>query len=126
MPAQAYAGKECVCQLRRGVCDQSCVQGMLDTPLYIACLRLDQRPCLVIGGGHVGLEKVEGLLACEARVTLIAPDAEPALVDYAREGSIEWRQRAYRSEDLEGMFLVIAATDDSEINIRVFSDAERR
>ena len=40
MPAQAYAGKECVCQLRRGICDQSCVQGMLDTPFYIACLKL--------------------------------------------------------------------------------------
>ena len=43
MPAQAYAGKECVCQLRRGICDQSCVQGMLDTPFYIACLRLSGR-----------------------------------------------------------------------------------
>ena len=40
MPAQAYAGKECVCQLRKGICDQSCVQGMLDTPFYIACLKL--------------------------------------------------------------------------------------
>ena len=40
MPAQAYSGKECVCQLRKGICDQSCVQGMLETPFYIACLRL--------------------------------------------------------------------------------------
>ena len=68
MPAQAYAGKECVCQLRRGVCDQSCVRGMLDTPFYIACLRLKGRSCLVVGGGEVGLEKVEGLLACGASV----------------------------------------------------------
>ena len=43
MPAQAYSGKECVCQLRKGICDQSCVRGMLDTPLYIACLLLDGR-----------------------------------------------------------------------------------
>ena len=70
MPAQAYAGKECVCQLRRGICDQSCVQGMLDTPFYIACLRLVGRRCVVIGGGEVGLEKVEGLLACGGDVTL--------------------------------------------------------
>jgi siroheme synthase-like protein len=126
MPAQAYAGKECVCQLRRGVCDQSCVQGLLETPLYIACLRLDQRPCLVVGGGEVGVEKVEGLLACQARVTLVAPEAEPALADYAREGSIEWRRRPYDSHDLEGMFLVIAATSATDVNIRVFEDAERR
>ena len=44
MPTQAYEGKECVCQLRRGICDQSCVQGMLETPFYIACLKLTGRP----------------------------------------------------------------------------------
>ena len=54
MPAQAYAGKECVCQFRKGICDQSCVQGMLDTPFYIACLKLTGRRCLVVGGGDVG------------------------------------------------------------------------
>jgi siroheme synthase-like protein len=127
MPAQAYAGKECVCQLRRGICDQSCVQGMLDTPFYIACLRLTGRRCLVIGGGSIGLEKVEGLLACDADVTLIAPTAEPALADYAREGSIRWEQRPYAGPpDLEGAFLAIAATDDTDVNIAVFEDAERR
>ncbi|HEV3054138.1 MAG TPA: NAD(P)-dependent oxidoreductase, partial [Solirubrobacteraceae bacterium] len=65
MPAQAYTGKECVCQLRLGICDQSCVKGMLETPFYIACLRLSGRRCVVVGGGDVGLEKVEGLLACD-------------------------------------------------------------
>src|ERR671934_19346 len=79
MPANAYRGKECVCQLRKGICDQSCVQGMLETPFYIACLRLVGRRCLVVGGGEVGLEKVEGLLACDGDVTLIAPEASPAL-----------------------------------------------
>ena len=73
MPAQAYRGKECVCQLRRGICDQSCVRDMLETPFYIACLRLKGRSCVVVGGGEVGLEKVEGLLACDADVTLISP-----------------------------------------------------
>jgi precorrin-2 dehydrogenase len=126
MPAQAYAGKECVCQLRRGICDQSCVRDMLDVPFYIACLRLKGRPCLVVGGGEVGLEKVEGLLACDGDVTLVAPEAEPALQELAREGSIRWEQRSYEPADLEGKFLVIAATNDSEVNIRVFDDAERR
>ena len=126
MPAQAYAGKECVCQLRRGTCDQSCVQGMLDTPFYIACLRLSGRRCLVVGGGSVGLEKVEGLLACDGDVVLVAPEAEPELESLAREGSIAWERREYRAEDLEGAFLVIASTDDTEVNIRVYEDAERR
>src|SRR5271166_3434349 len=127
MPAQAYAGKECVCQLRRGICDQSCVQGMLETPFYIACLKLTGRRCLVVGGGEIGLEKVEGLLACDGEVTLIAPEAEPALEEYAREGSIRWERRAYAgAADLDGAFLAIAAANDTDVNIAVFDDAERR
>src|SRR6202051_4544288 len=127
MPAQAYAGKECVCQLRRGICDQSCVQGMLDTPFYIACLKLSGRRCVVVGGGEVGLEKVEGLLACQGDVTLIAPEAVEELHDLADEGSIRWERRAYGGPtDLDGVFMAIAATDDTEVNIAVFADAERR
>ncbi len=126
MPAQAYAGKECVCQLRRGICDQSCVQGMLETPFYIACLNLRDRPCLVVGGGEVALEKVEGLLACDGRVIVVAPELQGTLAVLAAEGSIEWRHREWRPADLEGMFMAIAATDDSEVNIAVYEHAERR
>jgi precorrin-2 dehydrogenase len=127
MPAQAYAGKECVCQLRKGICDQSCVQGMLDTPFYIACLKLTGQRCVVVGGGEIGLEKVEGLLSCDGEVTLIAPRAEPALEEYAREGSIRWERREYAGPtDLEGVFMAIAATDDTDVNIAVYDDAERR
>jgi siroheme synthase-like protein len=126
MPAQAYAGKDCVCQLRKGICDQSCVQGMLDTPFYIACLKLTGRRCLVVGGGDIGLEKVEGLLACEGEVVLVAPDAVEELRQYAAEGSITWERREYEPGDLEGSFMAIACTDDTEVNIRVYEDAERR
>jgi precorrin-2 dehydrogenase/sirohydrochlorin ferrochelatase len=126
MPAQAYAGKECVCQYRKGICDQTCVRDMLSTPFYIACLRLTGRRCLVIGGGEIGLEKVEGLLACGAEVTLVAPRAHPALIEMAEEGSIAWERRVYRPEDLDGQLIAIAATDDSEVNIAVFHEAERR
>jgi siroheme synthase-like protein len=126
MPAQAYAGKECVCQHRRGICDQTCVRDMLDTPLYIACLRLSGRSCLVVGGGDVGLEKVEGLLACDAGVTVIAPDACDGVRDLAAEGSIAWERRAYEPGDLDGRFLAIAATDDTDVNIAVYDEAERR
>ena len=127
MPAAAYAGKECVCQFRRGICDQTCVRDMLDTPFYIACLKLAGRRCLVVGGGDIGLEKVEGLLACDGEVTLIAPDAVPELAELAAEGSIAWERRAYAgAADLEGAFMVIACTDDTDINIAVYDDAERR
>ncbi len=127
MPAQAYAGKDCVCQLRKGICDQSCVQGMLDTPFYIACLKLSGRRCLVVGGGEIGLEKVEGLLACDATVHLVAPEAIDELQMLAREGSITWDRREYAGPaDLQATFMAIACTDDTEINIRVYEDAEHR
>jgi siroheme synthase-like protein len=126
MPAQAYAGKECVCQFRRGICDQTCVRDMLDTPFYIACLRLSGRRCVVVGGGEIGLEKVEGLLACGGDVVLIAPEAVPELEELAAEGSIAWERREYRSGDLERTFIAIAATNHTDVNIRVYEDAEQR
>src|SRR2546423_6538420 len=126
MPAQAYAGKECVCQHRRGICDQTCVRDILDTPLYIACLRLSGRSCLVVGGGEVGLEKVEGLLLCDGDVTLVAPEAVDALATYAEEGSIRWERREFQDADLDGAFLAVAATSDTDVNIAVSEGGERR
>jgi len=127
MPAAAYAGKECVCQFRRGICDQTCVRDMLDTTFYIACLKLKNRRCLVVGGGEIGLEKVEGLLACGGDVVLIAPEANAELERLAAEGSIEWLQREYEGpQDLERTFIVIACTDDTDINIGIYNDAEER
>jgi precorrin-2 dehydrogenase/sirohydrochlorin ferrochelatase len=126
MPAQSYPGKECVCQFRRGLCDQSCVRGMLETPFYIACLRLTGRRCLVVGGGEIGLEKIEGLLACDGDVVLVAPDACEPVRELAAEGSITWERREFETGDLEGKFMVIAATNDTDVNISVYDAAEER
>jgi siroheme synthase-like protein len=58
---------------------------------------------------------------------LIAPDAVPELERLAAEGSIEWARREYAGpEDLEGTFIVIAATNDTDVNIAVYNDAEHR
>ena len=72
---------------------------MLETPFYIACLRLKGRRCLVVGGGSVGLEKVEGLLACDARVHVIAPAACPEIRELASQGTVEWSARAFAPGD---------------------------
>jgi len=90
---------------------------MLETPFYIACLKLTGRRCVVVGGGNIGLEKVEGLLACDGRVVLIAPEAHPELERLAQEGSIQWIRRPYEPGDLEATFMAIAATDDTDANI---------
>ncbi len=79
----------------------------------------------MIGGGALGLEKAEGLLACDGDVTVIAPEiAHLELEELAREGSIRWEKRAYAGpQDLEGVFMVIACTDDTDTNI---GDLRRR
>jgi len=89
---------------------------------YMACLDLEGRSCLVVGGGRVGIEKAAGLLECGARVSVVAPQADPELADLPGE----WIRRAYRSTDLEGRFLVVAATSNRSVNRRVFADAEAR
>src|SRR4029078_10906837 len=79
------------------------------------------------GGGDVGLEKVEGLLACDRQVTGIAPDAIEPLRHLGDERSIRWERREYAgAADLEGVFMAIAATNDTDVNIQVYDDAERR
>ena len=126
MPAQAFEGRECVCQFRRGICDQSCVRDMLETPLYMTAIKLKGRRCLVVGGGDVGLEKVEGLLLCDGDVRVVAPRVGSELAKYAAEGSITWDQRTFHDGDLDNTFLAIAATSDTEVNIAVCEGAERR
>jgi len=126
MPAQAFSGAPCVCQHRLERCDQRCVADMLGTTFYIACLKLTGRRCLVVGAGDVGLEKIEGLLACGAAVHVVARDVSPAVRDLAATGDLEVTEREFRAGDLEGHFLAIAATSDTETNIAVFDEAERR
>lgn len=89
---------------------------------YIACLDLRDRSVLVVGAGHVALEKIEGLLSCGARVTAVAPAVLPEIE--ALGVAIE--QRRYRATDLDGRFLVVAATADTDVNRTVFRDAEAR
>lgn len=99
---------------------------MLDTTFYLAAINLKGRRCLVVGAGAVGLEKIEGLLICDARVVVVAPDAVPEVEELARDRAIEWRRRRYHDDDLDGCFLVIAATADTELNTQVYGAAERR
>jgi precorrin-2 dehydrogenase/sirohydrochlorin ferrochelatase len=89
---------------------------------YMACLDLEGRRCLVVGGGAVGLEKAAGLVAVGARVTVVSPELDAGFAEL----DVEWRRGLYRSSDLRGTFLVVAATSDRATNERVSRDAERR
>ena len=93
---------------------------------YPIHLDITNRNCLVVGGGSVGTRKVQTLLSCGARVTVISTEASAQLLKQTEAGSITLKKRPYRTADLEDMFLVIGATDDEKLNRRISSDAEKR
>jgi uroporphyrin-III C-methyltransferase / precorrin-2 dehydrogenase / sirohydrochlorin ferrochelatase len=95
-------------------------------PPYPAGLRLAGRPVLVAGGGHVAQRRVPGLLAAGADVVLVSPQTTPAVEALASSGDITWERRGFEEADLDGVWYVIAATDDAEVNERIAKAAEQR
>ncbi len=91
---------------------------------YPVCLNLKGKPCLVVGAGKVAGRKVRSLLEAGARVTVVSPEAEKEIEQAAGEGSIVWKRKVFSDSDLEGNFLVVGATDDRELNRRIFSLAD--
>jgi precorrin-2 dehydrogenase/sirohydrochlorin ferrochelatase len=94
--------------------------------LFPIFLKLQDRPCLVIGAGEIAESKIHSLLTAGARVTVVSPEAKPDLVALADEGRFTWHRRAYVESDLDGVFLVVAATDEMEVNASVYRDAVNR
>jgi precorrin-2 dehydrogenase/sirohydrochlorin ferrochelatase len=92
--------------------------------LFPIFLKLTGRPCIVIGAGALAESKIESLQAANARVSVIAPKANPRIVAMAESGEIAWQQREYAPGDVAGNFLVIAATDNPAVNRAVFAEAE--
>jgi len=90
---------------------------------YPVHLDIKNRKCLVVGGGAVGTRKVNTLLECGARVSVVSPEPSQQLTKLAADGSITLKRRAYRSADLKGTFLVIGATDDENLNQQISYDA---
>ena len=93
---------------------------------YMACLDLEGRDVLVVGAGSVALEKVNGLLDVGARVTVVAPEVSAQVDDLASAGRLALVRRAYRTSDLDGQFLVVAATSVTSVNESVYADADAR
>jgi uroporphyrin-III C-methyltransferase/precorrin-2 dehydrogenase/sirohydrochlorin ferrochelatase len=92
--------------------------------MYPVTLEVKDRRCLVVGGGGVALRKVQGLIEEGARVTVIAPEVVVPLAEMAECGEIVLKRRSYGGEADRSWALIFAATDDREINARVFRDAE--
>jgi precorrin-2 dehydrogenase/sirohydrochlorin ferrochelatase len=89
-------------------------------------LNLKNKLCIVIGGGKVAERKVENLLTSQAKVKVISPEVTLKLKKLAEEGKIEWERRVYKKGDLHSAWLVIAATDNPEIQKEIFKEAEEK
>lgn len=93
--------------------------------LFPLFLKLEGRPCLVVGAGAIAASKISSLIEAEANVTVVAPRASDELRRLAEDGKFRWLERSYEASDLDGVFLVIAATSDHAVNRAVFLDAQR-
>jgi precorrin-2 dehydrogenase/sirohydrochlorin ferrochelatase len=91
---------------------------------YPVYLDINNRSCLVVGGGGVGTRKVRGLLKSGATVTVVSPEVTPEIKALAEQGRIVLCRRPFRSEDLETVFMVIGATSDEALNRRINKEAE--
>lgn len=89
-------------------------------------LKLDGRRGLLVGAGAVALEKIGSLLKTGVRLRVVAPRAHEEIQRLAAEGKLEWIERSFESADLDGAFIVIAATDIPEVNDGVYQAALER
>ena len=91
---------------------------------YPVFLDLKAKKCVVIGGGEIAERKIEQLLASHGDVTVVSPESTSTVEVWAETKQILLLKRMYQKGDLEGAFLAIAATDNSEVNGQVRAEAE--
>jgi precorrin-2 dehydrogenase/sirohydrochlorin ferrochelatase len=94
--------------------------------LFPIFLKLEGRSCLVVGAGVIGEPKIGSLLTSGASIRVIAPHATALVAEWVRAGAIRWESREFNVADLDGVFLVIAATSSREVNGTIFREAQER
>jgi len=94
--------------------------------LFPMFVKLEGRRVVVVGGGEIAASKIGGLLQAGAKVIVVSPAISSQLAALAVENNIEWREKEFAPEDLEGAFLALAATSLSSVNESVYRAAEAR
>jgi uroporphyrin-III C-methyltransferase/precorrin-2 dehydrogenase/sirohydrochlorin ferrochelatase len=100
-------------------------ENVMAQELFPAFVKLTGRRCLVVGAGRVAESKIESLERCGADVKVVAPKATPAVQEMARTWRVAWEQREFVPADLDGMFLVVAATSSAVLHEEVFARARK-
>lgn len=93
---------------------------------YPVFLNLTGRRCVIIGGGQIAEGKISKLLDSGAKIIVISPDATQGIRGFTERGQIKLDLRKYQEGDLQGAFLVIAATNDQAVNQEIFEEAEKQ
>ena len=93
---------------------------------YPVFINVENRRCIVIGGGNIGEERGVKLLESDAKVVVIAPEVNSGVQELVDDDRVTWHQRGYQAGDLEGAFIAIAATDDNTVNRKIAKEAEDR
>lgn len=99
------------------------MNALAEHELYPLFLRLTDREVLVVGAGPVGERKIAELLTAGAIVRVVAPEATPVVEEHVALGRVRWEPRPFQPGDTKGAWLVIAATNDTEVNARVAQEA---
>lgn len=99
---------------------------MKPVQLFPVFLKIEGRPCLVVGAGTIGEEKIQGLLHAEAEICVVAPQATARVQAWAREGKLRWERRKFRPSDLKGTFMVVAATSSPALHEKIYKAARRK
>ncbi len=94
--------------------------------LFPMFMKLEDRSCLVVGAGTIGEPKISSLIEAGASVRVVALHATAAVTKWAEAGAITWEARAFNNADLDGTFLVIAATNSRDLNAAIFHEARQR
>jgi precorrin-2 dehydrogenase/sirohydrochlorin ferrochelatase len=98
---------------------------MSAAPLFPMFLKLEGRACLVAGAGSIGEPKIRSLIDCGAQVRVVAPAASAFVMETASRGRLVWLQREFELSDLDGIFLVVAATNSQEVNHAIYRAAQQ-
>jgi len=99
---------------------------MPGAPLFPMFLKLEGRPCLVVGAGRIGEPKIRSLVDCGAKVFVVAPVAGESIAETARKGEIVWSRKSFEPTDLDRIFLAVAATSSAAVNREIYQEARRR
>ncbi len=94
--------------------------------LFPMFVKLEGRRVVVVGGGEIAAGKIDGLLQAGAKVLVVSPALNSQLASLVRENKIEWRETEFSPNDLQGAFLVIAATSVPSVNESVYRAADAR